>query len=344
MNSLALFLTVFVACVVEAVEALTIVLAAGVTREWRSTLQGMAAALVVLGIAVAVIGPALTLVPLTGLRLVVGALLAVFGLQWLRKAILRASGYKDLHDEGAIYARQVAAAQAATGGGRRGVRDWYAFTLSFKGVLLEGLEVVFIAITFGANQQNLGLAAAAAVTAVLVVAAVGVAVRAPLSRVPENTMKFAVGIMLTSFGVFWGAEGAGVSWPGNDAALLAVIPATALVALGYVALLRRAAAAARAPPSPWKGVPHEQVAALVRGVLVRLHHRRRLARGRGGGGSPRRDRPAGARGLGERLVAAARRGDRRAGLVAAPRHRRQDPDRRRPGRYPRPRALTRPVS
>jgi uncharacterized membrane protein len=243
MNSLALFLTVFVACVVEAVEALTIVLAAGVTREWRSTLQGMAAALVVLGIAVAVIGPALTLVPLTGLRLVVGALLAVFGLQWLRKAILRAAGYKDLHDEAAIYARQVAAAQAASGGGRRGVRDWYAFTLSFKGVLLEGLEVVFIAITFGDNQQNLGLAAAAAVAAVLVVAAVGIAVRHPLSRVPENTMKFAVGIMLTSFGVFWGAEGAGASWPGNDAALLAVIPATALVALGYLALLRRAAAA-----------------------------------------------------------------------------------------------------
>jgi uncharacterized membrane protein len=193
-----------------------------------------------------VLGPALTLVPLTGLRLVVGGLLAVFGLQWLRKAILRASGYKGLHDEGAIYARQVAAARTATGGSRRGVRDWYAFTLSFKGVLLEGLEVVFIAITFGANQQNVGLAAAGAAAAVVVVAAVGIAVRAPLSRVPENTMKFAVGVMLTSFGVFWGAEGAGASWPGNDAALLAIVPATALVALGYTALLRRARAAARA--------------------------------------------------------------------------------------------------
>jgi uncharacterized membrane protein len=242
-NSLALVLTVFVACAVEAVEALTIVLAAGLTREWRSTLQGMAAALAVLAAIVAVVGPALTLVPLTGLRLVVGALLAVFGLQWLRKAILRAVGYKDLHDEGAIYARQVTAAEAATAGGRRGVRDWYAFTLAFKGVLLEGLEVVFIAITFGDDQQNLGLAAVGAVAAVVVVAAVGIAVRAPLSRVPENTMKFAVGIMLTSFGVFWGAEGAGVSWPGADAALLAVIPATALVALGYVGLLRRARAA-----------------------------------------------------------------------------------------------------
>ena len=255
MSSLALFLTVFVACAVEAVEALTIVLAAGLTREWRSTFQGMAAALVVLAIVVAVIGPALTLLPLTWLRLVVGALLAVFGLQWLRKAILRASGYKDLHDEGAIYARQVAAAEAAPATGRRGVRDWYAFTLSFKGVLLEGLEVVFIAITFGDNQQNLGLAALAAAAAVIAVAAVGIAVRAPLSRVPENTMKFAVGVMLTSFGVFWGAEGAGVSWPGNDAALLAVIPATALVALGYVGLLRRAhAASAQAAAAAVAGV------------------------------------------------------------------------------------------
>jgi uncharacterized membrane protein len=206
----------------------------------------MAAALAVLAVAVAVIGPALTLVPLTALRLVVGALLAVFGLQWLRKAILRASGYKDLHDEGAIYARQVAAAQAAGVEGRRGVHDWYAFTLSFKGVLLEGLEVVFIALTFGANQHNLGLAAAGAAAAVVLVAAVGIAVRAPLSRVPENAMKFAVGVMLSSFGVFWGAEGAGVSWPGHDAALLVIVPAMALVGLGYTALLRRTRAAARA--------------------------------------------------------------------------------------------------
>jgi uncharacterized membrane protein len=246
-NSLPLALTVFAACAVEAVEALTIVLAAGLTREWRSTFAGMGAALAVLAAAVAVIGPALALVPLTGLRLVVGALLAVFGLQWLRKAVLRASGYKDLHDEGAIYARQVAAANAAASGPRHGVRDWYAFTLAFKGVLLEGLEVVFIAITFGASQHDLGVAAAAAAAAVLVVAAVGVAVRAPLSRVPENAMKLAVGVMLTSFGVFWSAEGAGVSWPGNDAALLAIVPAAALVALGYVALLRRARAASGRP-------------------------------------------------------------------------------------------------
>ncbi len=244
MNALALVLTVFVACVVEAVEALTIVLAAGLTREWRSTFQGMAVALLVLAAVVAAVGPALTLFPLGALRLVVGGLLAVFGLQWLRKAVLRASGYQNLHDEAGIYARQVAAAQAAATGGRNGVRDWYAFTLSFKGVLLEGLEVVFIAITFGDNQGNLGLAAVGAAAAVLVVAGVGVSARAPLARVPENIMKFAVGVMLTSFGTFWGAEGAGVRWPGNDAALLVIVPVIVAVSLGYTVVLRRSRVAA----------------------------------------------------------------------------------------------------
>jgi uncharacterized membrane protein len=151
-NAAALVLTVFVACAVEAVEALTIVLAAGLTRDWRSTFQGMTVALVVLAAVVAAVGPALTLFPLGVLRLVVGALLAIFGLMWLRKAILRASGYKGLHDEAGIYERQVAAAREARTERRFGVRDWYAFTLSFKGVLLEGLEVVFIVITFGDNQ------------------------------------------------------------------------------------------------------------------------------------------------------------------------------------------------
>jgi uncharacterized membrane protein len=239
-SALPLLLTVFVACAVEAVEALTIVLAAGLTREWRSTFQGMGAALLVLAVLVAVLGPALTLVPLGALRLVVGGLLAVFGLQWLRKAVLRASGHKGLHDEAGIFAREVSAAKAAGAGGRRGISDWYAFTLSFKGVLLEGLEVVFIAITFGDSQRDLPMAAVGAAAAVVVVAVTGIAVRAPLARVPENTMKFAVGVMLTSFGIFWGAEGAGVSWPGNDAALLVVVPVMALVALAYTALLRRA--------------------------------------------------------------------------------------------------------
>jgi uncharacterized membrane protein len=238
-TALPLVLTVFVACAVEAVEALTIVLAVGLTREWRSTFQGMAAALVVLAVIVAVLGPTITLLPLTALRLFIGALLAIFGLQWLRKAILRASGYKALHDEASAYLREVAAAKAAPVSRRRWVGDWYAFTLSFKGVLLEGLEVVFIVITFGTNQHNLGAAVIGAAMAVVVVAVTGFIVRAPLSRVPENALKFAVGIMLTSFGTFWGAEGAGVAWPGNDAALLVLVPVVAVTSLGFAAWLRR---------------------------------------------------------------------------------------------------------
>jgi uncharacterized membrane protein len=237
-TALPLILTVFVACAVEATEALTIVLAAGLTREWRSTFAGLAAALVVLAVVTAALGPALTLIPLAALRLVVGALLAIFGIQWLRKAILRATGHKSLHDEASAYLREVAAAKAAAAESRRGVRDWYAFTLSFKGVLLEGLEVVFIVITFGANQHNVGAAVIGAVAAIAAVTLTGIAVRAPLARLPENAMKFVVGIMLTSFGLFWGAEGAGVSWPGHDAALLVLVPVVALVSLGYTALLR----------------------------------------------------------------------------------------------------------
>jgi uncharacterized membrane protein len=249
-TALPLILTVFVACAVEATEALTIVLASGLTREWRSTFQGMAVALVVLAVVVAAVGPALTLVPLASLRLVVGALLAIFGVQWLRKAILRATGYKSLHDEAGAYQREVAAAKAAAVTSRRGVGDWYAFTLSFKGVLLEGLEVVFIVITFGDNQRDLGAAVIGAAAAVLVVAAVGIAVRAPLAKLPENAMKFAVGIMLTSFGVFWGAEGTGVSWPGNDLALLVLVPVVAVVSLGYTMLLRQGP---RGPAAPGAG-------------------------------------------------------------------------------------------
>jgi uncharacterized membrane protein len=239
MTALPLILTVFVACAVEAIEALTIVLASGLTREWRSTFQGMAVALVALAVVVAVAGPAVQALPLTALRLVIGALLLIFGLQWLRKAILRATGYKALHDEASAYQREIAAAQEAPVTARGRVQDWYAFVLTFKGVLLEGLEVIFIVITFGSNQHNLGAAVIGAALAVGVVTAAGIAVRAPLARVPENALKFAVGIMLTSFGTFWGAEGAGVSWPGNDAALLVIVPAVAVVALAYVAVLRR---------------------------------------------------------------------------------------------------------
>jgi uncharacterized membrane protein len=243
LNALPLIITVFVACAVEAVEALTIVLATGITREWKSTFQGMGAALVVLAVITAAIGPAVSHLPLTGLRLVVGALLAIFGLQWLRKAVLRAAGYKALHDEASAYRREVAAAEAAARESRRGVSDWYSFTLAFKGVLLEGLEVVFIVITFGSNQKNIGAAVIGAAAAVIVVTVVGIAVKAPLTKVPENWMKFAVGVMLTSFGTFWGAEGAGVTWPGDDAALLVLVPVLALAAAGCVYWLRSRKAA-----------------------------------------------------------------------------------------------------
>jgi uncharacterized membrane protein len=247
LNALPLILTVFVACAVEAIEALTIVLAAGITREWKSTFQGMAVALVVLAVITAVVGPAITYLPLTALRLVIGALLAIFGLQWLRKAVLRATGYKGLHDEASAYLREVTAAKTAARESKRGVSDWYAFTLAFKGVLLEGLEVVFIVITFGASQKNIGAAVIGAAAAIVVITVTGIAVRAPLTKVPENWMKFAVGIMLTSFGTFWGAEGAGVAWPGNDAALLVLVPVVALVSAGYVFWLRSRQAAVGAP-------------------------------------------------------------------------------------------------
>jgi uncharacterized membrane protein len=239
MSGGALFLAVFLACTVEAVEATTIVLAAGTARDWRSALYGLFAALVTLAVLIGALGPALSAVPLHALRLVVGGLLLVFGLQWLRKAILRASGYKALHDEQQIYADEVAAAQAVPRERRGGVTDWYAFTLAFKGVVLEGLEVVFIALTFGANDHNLPLAALAAGAAVIVVALAGIAVRAPLGRVPENSMKFVVGVMLTAFGTFWGAEGAGARWPGSDGALPVVVAAVAVFAVALVATLRR---------------------------------------------------------------------------------------------------------
>ncbi len=233
-----LFLSAFLASGVEFVEALTIVLAAGLARGWRSSLTGLAAATVVLAVIVAVLGPALTAIPLQALRLVVGALLLIFGLQWLRKAILRASGYKALHDEDAIFARELADASGAAHVERAGV-DWYGFTLAFKGVLLEGLEVVFIVLTFGSAQGSIPLAAAGAAAALILVAGVGLAVRAPLARAPENAMKFAVGVMLTTFGVFWSVEGAGADWPGSDAAILGVLAWIVLSSFVLVRLLRR---------------------------------------------------------------------------------------------------------
>ena len=238
-RDLLLFIAVFLASAVEAVEAVTIVLAAGITRGWRSAWAGVGVALLVLAAIVAALGPALTVLPISTLRLVVGGLLLVFGLQWLRKAILRASGFKALHDEEAIFQEQLTELERAGDGAARERIDPFAFAVSFKGVLLEGLEVAFIVVTFGSNQHNVPLAAVGALAAVLICIAVAAVARAPLSRVPENALKYGVGVLLTSFGIFWGAEGAGANWPGGDAAILALIALVLASSAGLVAVLRR---------------------------------------------------------------------------------------------------------
>jgi uncharacterized membrane protein len=227
----------FLASAVEMVEALTIVLGVGIVRGWRSTLIGAAAASIVLAALVAALGPALRVVPIETLRLVVGALLLAFGLQWLRKAILRSSGYTPMHDEDELFRRH--RAQAAAAGHEKAGLDWYSFTVAFKGVLLEGLEVVFIVISFGSAQGRLGLASAGAGAAFVLVVGAGVLARGPLERIPENTIKFAVGLLLTSFGCFWGAEGTGVDWPGDELSLLGVIGFLGALSFLLVRALRR---------------------------------------------------------------------------------------------------------
>jgi uncharacterized membrane protein len=250
-STLILILAVFGASSVEMVEALTIVVAAGVSRGWRSALEGAATAVVVLALLVGFIGvPLIHYVPIDTLRVVVGALLLVLGLAWLRKAILRASGHKALHDEDRIYAETVAELSgdgdggAAGGGGAEGgdaggkSRDGVAFAVAFKGVFLEGTEVVLIVVSLGASQGRLGLAALSAGAAAVVVAGVGVLVARQLSEVPENTIKTVVGVMLTSFGVFWVGEGAGVRWPGSDLAILGLVGFFVLVTLAATAWMR----------------------------------------------------------------------------------------------------------
>jgi uncharacterized membrane protein len=222
-STLVLVLAVFAASLVEMVEALTIVVAAGVSRGWRSALEGAAVAAGVLGVLVLAVGvPLIHYVPIDALRVVVGTLLLVLGLSWLRKAILRASGHKAMHDEDKIYADTVAELSSEDDAGpvtpHKG-RDSVGFAVAFKGVFLEGMEVVLIVISLGAAQNRLGLAALAAGAAVVIVGIVGLLVTRQLSEVPENTIKTLVGIMLTSFGVFWVGEGAGVHWPGSDLAI-----------------------------------------------------------------------------------------------------------------------------
>lgn len=235
-SAVILVLSTFLACAVEAVEALTIILAVGVTRGWRATWLATGAGTLTLVVIVAVFGPALSSMPLDALRLVVGGLLLVFGMAWLRKAILRASDYKALRDETALYEAEVAESKKH---GASAAFDWYGFTLVYKSVFLEGLEVAFIVLTFGTSAARVGLAAVGAAIAIMVVAIVGLIVHRPLSRVPENTMKFAVGLMLSSFGIFWAVEGTGAEWPGSDLAILGILAFLTLAASVLVGVLRR---------------------------------------------------------------------------------------------------------
>ena len=229
---------VFLASCVETVEALTIVFAVGHTRGWRSAFEGSGVALVVLTALVAAFGPALVHVPLSALRLVVGGVLLIFGMQWLRKSILRATGLKAKHDEDAIYEQTVAELRAA---GATSGRDRIAFVMAFKGVFLEGLEVIILVITLGTSAHRLGLAAAAAAVAVILVALGGVIVAKQLSNVPENALKMSVGVLLVTYGTFWTGEGLKVRWPGGDTMLLGLAAIYAVVSWAFVLAMRREA-------------------------------------------------------------------------------------------------------
>jgi uncharacterized membrane protein len=227
----------FVASFVEAVEALTIVLAVGLARGWRPALTGAAAALAALTLIVAALGPLVGHVPIRALQGVVGVLLLLFGLRWLRKAILRSIGIVALHDEDAAFAREThelteAARRQASG------QDWIATATAFKAVLLEGTEVVFIVIAVGAARGLIWLASAGALAACAAVTAIGAAIHRPLASVPENALKFVVGVMLSAFGLFWTGESLGVEWPGGDAAILAFAAMFLGVAAALVALLK----------------------------------------------------------------------------------------------------------
>ena len=259
--SWALLLATFVACFVEAVEATTIIMAMGFTRSWRSTWLGVAAALVALAVVTAVFGYALTSwLPEAALQLVIGTLLLIFGLQWLRKAILRASHRKSTHDEEKIFLEQEQAARLA--GDRPDGFDMFSFLISLKGTFLEGMEVVFIVITFGLNAHNVPVAVLGAVAAVIAVAVLAVSFRRPLAMVPENTMKYGVGLLLASFGTFWAVEGLGVfrtgqasiEWPGSDAAILVLLAAWFLVSRAFITALGRSPAdTARPAPASVEG-------------------------------------------------------------------------------------------
>jgi uncharacterized membrane protein len=237
----------FLGSFVEAVEAFTIVLAVGVSQNWRSALQGAGLALAVLAALIVGLGPLLGLIPITILQYAVGTLLALFGIRWLRKAILRAAGYIPLHDEAKSFAKETDLLKRQAGDRRA---DFLAALASFKAVLLEGLEVVFIVIAVGAGHGMLPYAGIGAAAACLVVLAIGLAVHRPLAQVPENSLKFAVGVLLTSFGIFWIGEGLGTPWPGGDLAIPAIMAFLLLLSLVAVRVLRGTRATAYEVDAP----------------------------------------------------------------------------------------------
>jgi len=226
----------FAASFVEAVEALTIVLAVGFARGWPSSLGGAGAGLAALAVIVGALGPLLANAPIHALQFAVGVLLLLFGLRWLRKAILREIGVVAKHDEEAAFVRETLTLGGASREGA-GI-DWIAAAASFKAVLLEGTEVAFIVLAVGARPGMLAPAIIGALVASIAVALIGAAVRRPLSRVPENTLKFAVGVMLSAFGVFWTGESLGVEWPGADLALVGLAAMFLAVSAALVALMR----------------------------------------------------------------------------------------------------------
>jgi uncharacterized membrane protein len=237
----------FMASMVEFVEALTIVLAVGVVRGWRSALMGAAAGVALLALLIVALGQSLSNVPLSAMQLVIGILLLMFGMRWLRKAVLRAAGVLPLHDEAEAFGKTTQQLRNQ-GHGASAAIDKVAFLTTFKTVMLEGIEVVFIVIALGAHGRMLVPASVGAGLALAVVVALGLWLHRPLAKMPENALKFGVGVMLSAFGTFWVGEGVGLQWPGGDAAVLALMAVFLGVAIGLVELCRRVRVAAMANP------------------------------------------------------------------------------------------------
>jgi len=242
-SEILLIITVMAASAVEAVEALTIILASGITHGWRSTWEGAIVAFFALTAVVGVLGTTIIHhVDIDVLRVIVGTLLLIFGMQWLTKAILRSSGFKAMHDEARIYEKEVEELKKEKHI-RHGKRDSIAFVVSFKGVFLEGMEVVMIVISFGLSNGNdysrLKYAALGAAIAIAVIAVIGAIVAKPLAKVPENTLKLGVGIILVSFGMFWMGEGAGVKWPMSDVFILILAAIITAATFGLIAYFKK---------------------------------------------------------------------------------------------------------